>query len=89
MRLYYRDDSTHLSIILSAAAILVIGLTATIMHQPTQVQAQGGPSACPDPGQCTCNAASGVMTDHAMVDANGNMLPGAQINNGCTESGPF
>jgi len=29
------------------------------------------------------------MTDHAMVDANGNMLPGAQINNGCTESGHF
>jgi hypothetical protein len=39
--------------------------------------------------QCTCNAATGVMTDHAMVDANGNMLPGAQINNCCTESGPF
>jgi hypothetical protein len=36
MRLYYRDDSTHLSIILSAAAILVIGLTATTMHQPTK-----------------------------------------------------
>jgi hypothetical protein len=26
----------------------------------------GGPSGCPDPGQCTCNAATGVMTDHAM-----------------------
>ena len=75
------------SIILTAFAILAIGLTATTMH-PTQVQASG-PSACPDPGQCTCNAASGVMTDHAMVDANGNLLPGAQINNGCTESGPF
>jgi hypothetical protein len=57
------------------------------MH-PTQVQASG-PSACPDPGQCTCNAAKGVMTDHAMVDANGNLLPGAQVNNGCTESGYF
>jgi hypothetical protein len=29
------------------------------------------------------------VTDHAMVDANGNMLPHAQINNGCIESGPF
>jgi hypothetical protein len=76
------------SIILIAVAILAVGLTAATMH-PTQVQAQGGPSGCPDPGQCTCNAATGVMTDHAMVDANGNMLPGAQINNGCTESGPF
>jgi hypothetical protein len=76
------------SIILSTIAILVVGLTSTTMHPTQQVQA-GGPSGCPDPGQCTCNAASGVMTDHAMVDANGNMLPGAQINNGCTESGPF
>ena len=76
------------SIILSTIAILVVGLTSTTMHPTQQVQA-AGPSACPDPGQCTCNAASGVMTDHAMVDANGNMLPGAQINNGCTESGPF
>jgi hypothetical protein len=75
------------SIVLATATILVIGLTATTMH-PTPVQASG-PSACPDPGQCTCNAASGVMTDHAMVDANGNLLPGAQINNGCTETGPF
>ncbi|MDQ6862946.1 MAG: hypothetical protein M3044_03905 [Thermoproteota archaeon] len=83
MRLYYRDDSTHLSIILSAAAILVIGLTATTMHQPTQVQAQCGPSGCPDPGQCTCNTASRVMTDHAM------QAPFNGINNGCTESGWF
>jgi hypothetical protein len=58
------------------------------MHPTQQIQA-AGPSTCPDLGQCTCNAASGVMTDHAMVDANGNLLPGAQINNGCTESGPF
>lgn len=60
----------------------MIGLTTTTMH-PTQVQAS--PSDCPHPGQCTCNAASGVMTDHAMVDSDGNLLPGAQINNGCTE----
>jgi len=45
--------------------------------------AQGGPSACPDPGQCTCNAASGVMTDHAMSP------PFNRINNGCTEPGTF
>jgi hypothetical protein len=38
------------SIILKAAAILVIGLTATTMH-PTQVQA-----SIPDPGQCTYKA---------------------------------
>ena len=68
------------SIILTVAAILVIGLTTTAMH-PAQVEASA--SACPDPGQCTCNPASGVMTDHAMVDSNGNLLPGAQINNGC------
>jgi len=67
--------------ILIALAILATGLTATTMH-PTQVQASGA-SACPDPGQCTCNAASGVMTDHAMQP------PFNRINNGCTESGPF
>ena len=47
------------------------------------VSAQGGPSACPDPGQCTCNAATGVTTDHAMSP------PFNRINNGCTEQGPF
>jgi hypothetical protein len=73
--------TTMNSIILSTIAIVAIGLTATTMH-PTQVQASG-PSACPDPGQCTCNAASGVMTDHAM------QAPFNRINNGCTESGPF
>jgi hypothetical protein len=74
-------------VIIATVGILAIGLTATPMH-PAQVQASG-PSAWPDPGQCTCNAASGVMTDHAMVDPNGNLLPGAQINNGCIETGPF
>ena len=58
----------------SVAAIMMIGLPAF---------AQGGPSACPDPGQCTCNPASGVMTDHAMSP------PFNRINNGCTEQGSF
>jgi len=40
-------------------------------------------SACPDPGQCICNAATGVMTDHAMPP------PFNRINNGCTEQGSF
>jgi hypothetical protein len=57
-------------------AILTIGFTATTAQAV-------GPSACPDPGQCTCNAASGVMTDHAMEP------PFNRINNGCTESGSF
>jgi hypothetical protein len=35
-------------------------------------------AACPDPGQCTCNPASGVMTDHAMPSQFNRM------NNGCT-----
>jgi hypothetical protein len=72
------------SIMLSTIAILVVGLTSTTMHPTQQIQADsGGPSGCPDPGQCTCNAASGVMTDHAM------QAPFNRINNGCTESGPF
>lgn len=60
----------------SVLAILVIGTTIAPVRAP-------GPSACPDPGQCTCNAASGVMTDHAM------QYPFNRINNGCTEEGPF
>jgi hypothetical protein len=59
-----------------AFAILTTGLTATPVYAP-------GPSACPDPGYCTCNAASGVMTDHKMAP------PFNRINNGCTESGTF
>lgn len=72
------------TVIISTIGILAIGLTAATMH-PIQVQAS--PSGCPDPGQCTCNAATGVMTDHAMIDSNGNLLPGAQINNGCDGTG--
>ena len=67
-------------IVLAAAivafAVVTVGITAAPVYAP-------GPSACPDPGQCTCNAASGVMTDHAMQP------PFNRINNGCTEQGPF
>jgi len=52
-----------------AFGLLTMGLTATTAHAD---------AACPDPGQCTCNAASGVMTDHAMAP------PFNRINNGCT-----
>lgn len=65
-----------IAIAVSTLAILTVGLTVA----PVQAS---GPSACPDPGQCTCNAASGVMTDHAM------QYPFNRINNGCTEQGPF
>ena len=65
-------------------ALLVSSITAIMMMIGQQsVSAQGGPSACPDPGQCTCNPATGVMTDHAMSP------PFNRINNGCTEHGPF
>ena len=47
------------------------------------VSAQGGPSACPNPGQCNCNPSTGVMTNHAMSP------PFNRINNGCTDHGPF
>jgi len=58
--------------------ILTVGLTAT------SVQAGGpGPSACPHPGQCTCDPDTGVTTDHAMEP------PFNRINNGCTEEGWF
>jgi hypothetical protein len=63
------------------SSVLAIVLTMMIGQQP--VSAQGGPSACPDPGQCTCNPSTGVMTDHAMSP------PFNRINNGCTEHGPF
>ena len=67
-------------------ALLLSSVTAMIIIMMAGQQpafAQGGPSACPDPGQCTCNAASGVMTDHAMPP------PFNRINNGCTEQGSF
>lgn len=73
--------------IITTVGILAIGLTATPIH-PTKVQASD-PSAWPDPGQRACNAASGVITDHAVVDTNRNLLPGAQINDGWIDSGPF
>jgi hypothetical protein len=49
-----------------------MGLTTTITAYAA--------AACPDPGQCTCNSASGVMTDHAMTP------PFNRINNGCTNA---
>jgi hypothetical protein len=58
-----------------AAAVIATLLTTTT----TIVQVQAGGPGCPDPGYCTCNAASGVMTDHAMDP------PFNKINNGCTE----
>ncbi|MBV9668925.1 MAG: hypothetical protein JO327_12450 [Nitrososphaeraceae archaeon] len=64
-----------MSSVTAIAILMVIG-------QQT-VSAQGGPSACPDPGQCNCNPATGVMTDHATSP------PFNRINNGCTEQGPF
>jgi hypothetical protein len=69
-------SSVVIGVAILAFAILMAGLTVTPAYAP-------GPSACPDPGQCTCNAASGVMTDHAM------QAPFNRINNGCTESGTF
>jgi hypothetical protein len=79
--LYYIDETktTHYS---NRSCGISDWSNTTTMHQPTQVQA-AGPSGCPDPGQCTCNAASGVMTDHAM------QAPFNRINNGCTEDGWF
>lgn len=68
-------------VILATLGILAIGLTATSTMTPMTVQAAGGPSGCPDPGHCTCNAATGVMHD--------DLMPNFPINNGCTESGTF
>jgi hypothetical protein len=65
------------------AAILTLA-TLTVGLTVTPVQAGGpGPSACPDPGMCTCNKDTGVMTNHAMEP------PFNRINNGCTEDGWF
>jgi hypothetical protein len=44
-------------------AFLVSSVTAMMMIGQQPAFVQGGPSACPDPGQCTCNPATGVMTD--------------------------
>jgi hypothetical protein len=61
---------------------LVFGITAVIamitavVTTAAIVQAQA--TGCPHPDQCTCNPASGVMTDNAMPP------PYNRINNGCT-----
>jgi len=57
-------------VILATLGILAIGLTATSTMTPMTVQAAGGPSGCPDPGHCTCNAATGVMHDDLMAVLN-------------------
>jgi len=44
----------------------VLALLTSLMMIGQPASVQGGPSACPDPGQCTCNPATDVMTDHAM-----------------------
>jgi hypothetical protein len=63
---------------------LLVGMAAVALSTLTIVfstasTVQAGSPGCPDPGWCTCNAASGVMTDHAMAP------PFNRINNGCTE----
>jgi hypothetical protein len=73
-----------LVILVVIIVLLVASVTTTmIMVRQQPVSAQGGPSACPDPGQRTCNPATGVMTDHAMSP------PFNRINNGCNEHGQF
>jgi hypothetical protein len=66
------------------ATIVVASMTMLMAVSLGYQHAQSaGPSGCPDPGHCTCNAATGVMTDHAMAP------PFNRINNGCTEQGWF
>ena len=78
-----RDILFIAPIVLTLLVSSVTAIAILTMIGQQSVSAQGGPSACPDPGQCTCNPASGVMTDHAMSP------PFNRINNGCTEQGPF
>jgi hypothetical protein len=60
------------------AMVIPVTMLTTIIPLGYAYAESGGPS-----GQCTCNAASGVMTDHAMQP------PFNRINNGCTEEGWF
>ena len=77
-----RTDKLFLrSIVVAVAAVSMLAILTT-GSTATTVQA-AGPSGCPDPGYCTCNTASGVMTDHKMEP------PFNRINNGCTEEGTF
>lgn len=73
-------NRVYIAMILAAGGIIPLGVSMSAVQAFAD---SGGPSGCPDPGQCTCNAASGVMTDHAMPP------PFNRINNGCTESGWF
>jgi hypothetical protein len=65
-----------LIVVLIMAAIPTLGLLTMGLTTITAYAA----AACPDPGQCTCNSASGVMTDHAMAP------PFNRIQNGCNSS---
>jgi hypothetical protein len=52
---------------------LTIGIIAVVAMitavSTTALTAQAQATGCPLPGQCTCNPATGVMTDHAMPPA--------------------
>jgi hypothetical protein len=63
---YATYEKIHTFIVPVVLALLLSSVTAKIIMIGQPVFAQGGPSACPDPGQCTCNPAMDVMTDHAM-----------------------
>jgi hypothetical protein len=57
--------------------IAVVAMATVSLYSVDLAQAQE--SNCPSgPGNCTCNPASGVMTDHGMQE------PFNRINNGCT-----
>jgi hypothetical protein len=64
--------------IFMALLVGIVTVVAMTTAGTSSVIAQGQVS-CPHPGQCTCNPATGVMTDHAMPP------PFNKINNGCTE----
>lgn len=67
-----------LPIIILTALLGGLGIESGFAYADT-----GGPSGCPDSGKCTCNAASGVITNRAMTP------PFNRWNVGCTEGGPF
>ena len=70
------DKTIFMGLTIGVVAVVAM-ITATTVATITPVHAQK--AACPDHGYCTCNPASGVMTDHAMEP------PYNKINNGCTE----
>lgn len=68
--------------ILMGLIVIISSMLSLTAAGATMVQAVRL-SACPDPGHCTYNPATGVMTDHEMEP------PFNRINNGYTETGPF